>query len=177
MDLIADIIGNRVKNNLADTLNLSPSWWKRLGGFIAKWVREDFSRGVFQNDMQRLPYLSKQYTDYKSRRMQTKSGNKRLKAYYAQPIESHQVSFVDMTLTGKLKKSLRPVKSDKLSVTMGYSPTDKNPEKIIGNERYGRVVMGLNEKNQDKAFDMLLKEIDSKILDWVKEDININVGW
>ena len=169
---------NGINKKLADTLKLTPTFWKKLGSYIAKWVREDFKNGVFQNDMQKLPYLSRQYTDYKSRRMALKTQpGKRLRSYYAQSIQSNQTSYVDMTLTGKLKDSLRPVKSDSRSVTMSYSPADKNPEKIAGNRIYGREVVGLNDKNRDKVFDRILKEIDENLLSWAREEIKINIGW
>lgn len=162
---------------------LNSTFWKELGTYIAKWVREDMSKGVFQNGKSNLRYLSRQYVNYKRNDMRRftvgkalkrtyvfdiagdvrnkdlyfwnkKAGfskkkgfgtGKRLKAYYGKSISSNETSFVNMELTGKLKKGLRPKKADKFSVTMGFDESDRG--KIIGNQRYGRELIGLNDQN------------------------------
>lgn len=158
---------------------LNSTFWKELGTYIAKWVREDMSKGVFQNGKSNLRYLSRQYVNYKRNNMRRftvgegkiftdKAGyffgktyftnkkakfnkkkgfgtGKRLKAYYGKSISSNETSFVNMELTGKLKKGLRPKKADKFSVTMGFDESDRG--KIIGNQRYGRELIGLNDQN------------------------------
>jgi len=101
----------------------------------------------------------------------------RLKAYYGKSIKSREVGFVNMKVTGKLLDSLKPVKAIPFGVTMGFSPSFDNPEKLYGNERYGRVLVGLNKKNTDIVLDIITGQIDKNLRDWAKEDININVGW
>lgn len=102
-----------------------------------------------------------------------KSTGDRLQAYRALPIESTTTSFVDMTLTGHLKKGLKVQSSDESSVTLAYDSADT--DKIIGNERLGRVVTGLNDENVKKARQMLIEELNKNIDLQKLPDLNINI--
>lgn len=160
--------------NLSKILKLTPSWWKQLGGFIVKWIREDFAQGLFQNNKQHLAYRSKQYIKYKLNDMRRFTDGKRLKSHYGDPIASRQTTYVDMTLTGKLKKGLRPRSSTSNSVTMGYDPADA--PKILGNKKYGRDVVGLNDKNKRLVKVALIKEFKKNQIEVIPKNININIS-
>jgi len=159
---------------LKDIVELAPKFWRELGGKIAKWVREDFVGGKYQNDMQRDRYRSRQYVKYKANDMKKLDG-KRLKAYYARGIDSNETSFVNMILTGRLMKGLKPRKWDNYSVTMGYESVDAG--KILGGQKYNREVMGLNTENRDLVKQEIIKEFDRNQIEWRKEPINIYIKY
>lgn len=159
--------------DISKILQLTPAWWKHLGGFIAKWVREDSKKGLFQNNAQHLAYRSRQYKKYKANDMRRFTDGKRLQAYRGQSIESNKTQFVDMTLTGKLKKGLRPRSWTKYSVTMGYNPEDA--KKILGNKKYNRDVVGLNDKNKRLVKVELIKEFKKRQIEVIPKNITINI--
>ena len=157
---------------LGDVLKIQPNDWMRLGELIAKWVRKDMEKGVMQNDTQGHRY-SRQYARYKANEMRRFTDGKRLKQYYASPIESTQTSYVDMTLTGRLKRSLQPLRALSNGVRMAFG--SENTGKILGGQKLGRDVVGLNENNQKKTLEWIASQIDEKIEDWEKEEIKINI--
>lgn len=100
---------------------------------------------------------------------------RRISGYEAGGIDSTNTSFVDMTLTGKLGKGLKvkePIDNGR-GIWVGYDPKDAG--KILGNERYGRYVRGLNTKNQQIVKQMLLEEYAKKKKGLLSEVININL--
>ena len=66
---------------LKDVVELVPKFWRELGGKIAKWVREDFVSGKYQNDMQRDRYRSRQYMEYKANDMRRKTAGGKGKSW------------------------------------------------------------------------------------------------
>lgn len=99
---------------------------------------------------------------------------KRLKSYYGQSIESRQTGFVDMTLTGQTLKGLHVKSSDENSVTLAYNSKDAG--KIIGNqEKYDRALVGMNDKNIEKARQEVISEMRKKIDSIFPGDIKINI--
>ena len=100
---------------------------------------------------------------------------KRLKAYYGRTIASRETGFVNMILTGRLMKGLKPRKWDNYSVTMGYESVDAG--KILGGQKYSREVMGLNTENRDLVKQEIIKEFDRNQIEWGNEPINIYIKY
>ena len=184
---------------LTKIIELKTSDWKRLLQLCVQWIRADMKLGIMQDGKTNLQYLSQQYKRYKANQMkQLKYGrslyspeaNKlmrsskvskkalkgkgdRLWAYHGKAIESTNTAYVDMTLTGDLKKGLK-VKSVNVSGGMiGYEPEDT--KKLQGNRRYGREIVGLNEANKDKLKDEIVEIFQKNALTILSKDINITV--
>ena len=111
------------KDSLNRVLQLDPKFWKSIGGDIQREVRRDARDGLFQNDRKKLRYRSRQYTKYKANDMRRFTDKKRLKEYYARPISSDHIAYVNMTLTGKTLKGLKIEKATSTGVTMGFNPS------------------------------------------------------
>lgn len=157
-------------------LSFTQSFWLKLGREIATVVRQDFQSGIMQNDTQGHRYKSEQYKRYKANQMRTYSKvnkGKRLKAYYGLPIVSTQTGFVDMTLTGRLSKGLRPISATNNSVLMGYMPEDTG--KILGNQKHGYDVVGLNTKNINFVKDKIIEEL-TVLERQIPNNITINIS-
>lgn len=150
--------------------------WRKIGAYANKLIQNDFAVGKFQNNRSGLSYRSQEYKRYKVNGMKKISGQGRLKIYYGQPIESTNVSFVDMTLTGRLKKSLAIKQDLPNGIRSGYSTSDKNPGKILGNRRYGREVLGLSDENQKKVKVLVVELMRAHIKDF-NQNINIKVSF
>ena len=156
------------------SIKLTKEQWMRIGGWVAEDVRDDFKDGKFQNDTKNHSYRSEQYKDYKSRAFGKKTGCGRLKQYYSKAIDSTNTAYVDMTATGDLNKSLRPIKATETSVTMEFKSDDpRTADKIRGGQALGRDVMGLSRENQRKVAGYIKKEMDEKIR---KSTTNIKVN-
>ena len=152
------------------------SQWKRLGEFISNWIREDAQQKILQGKKLSDKYRSSQYIKYKANDMRRFTDNKRLKAYFAQPITSNETSSVNMTLTGKMLRSLRPRRANRLGVSIGVNKEHEG--KILGNrDKFQREVLTLNQKNQDKALEWLLDSvIDPELKRWGRKNITVNVA-
>ena len=98
----------------------------------------------------------------------------RINGYYQQPIESTNTAFVDMTLTGRLKKSLIVKENLPNGIRSGYSTSDDNPGKIEGNRKYGREVLGLSDENQDKVKDYMIGLMKNHVKEF-NQSISIKV--
>jgi hypothetical protein len=106
-----------------------------------------------------------------------KSTGNRLKQYQGRQIVSNQVAYVDMTLTGETFRNYMngiKVQPDNLGVSLGYSAQDA--DKILGNQKHGRQVVGLNKQNTDFVYDEIFKAILKPIDESWKKDITINIG-
>jgi len=192
----------QIKRQLEKALNLDAQFWRNEIGFkiLRKEPPKDAKIGLMQNNKQKLPYFSKQYVKYKANNMRrfTKGGTAksfdpshdypgkrlygsktatskggRLSGYEGIPIVSKQTQFVDMTLTGRMWKGLTVKKADKNSVTMTFDPADKG--KIIGNRRYGREVVGINDKNKMLVKNAILKKLDRNLKAQLSRTIKIKV--
>jgi len=166
--------------DMKEILTIRKSFWQRLGEAVKGWIEDDMDNGILQNGV--FHYLNKQYIKYKSNHMnkfgkgEKRAGSgKKLKAVKGQSVVSNRVSSVDMKLTGRTIKGLHVASTTEDSVTMSYSAKDS--KKIEGNEeKYNRVIAGLNEKNTNKALEEYSKEIDKNLLAWAKKDIKIYIG-
>lgn len=166
--------------DMKQILTIRKSFWNKLGEYIKNWITEDSDNGILQSGV--YHYVSKQYVKYKSNYM-NKFGRgeknvgkgKKLKSVKGQSVVSNRTSSVDMKLTGRTLKGLHVAGTTDDSVTMSYR--SKDSDKIAGNEeKYNRVIAGLNEKNIKKALDEYSKELDKNIAAWAKKDILIYVG-
>jgi hypothetical protein len=186
----------------SDTFQLTDQEWNEVGTYANSLIQNDMAEGIFQTPggSSNKPTYNPQYAKYKANEMRrfgrtkikTNSGieykgrvkagtnkktgattGQRLKGYYGQPIESTNTSFVDMTVTGRLKKSLRVRSRTSNSVTSGYDP--ENSMKILGNqEKYGRIIVGLNDKNIELVKNRILMILKRKLQDLPKQ-INVNI--
>jgi len=189
---------------MADKINiLTPQDWRKIGTFANKLIQNDFGEGKFQNNKSNLQYLSQQYKKQKANGMRrvTKGGvlkdfdpshdypgkrlygkkkrvaegkGQRLRGFFGQPIESTNTAFVDMTLTGRLKKSLIVKENLPNGIRSGYSTSDDNPGKIEGNRKYGREVLGLSDENQEKVKDYMIGLMKNHVKDF-NQSISIKV--
>lgn len=161
-----------VKITLDKIFDKLQSRWKRIGQLAIQWIRKDAQEsGIFQNDS-KDSYRSPQYRKYKANNMRRFTDGKRLKTSYATSISSNETSFVNMTLTGQLFRGLKVREINKFGVTVGYDPKDAG--KIIGNEKYGRQIVGLRKENIAKVKEELLQGLSEEIKKELK-DININI--
>ena len=162
--------------NIAKITKFTQSFWKQLGVFVAKWIRADAEKGIFQNDKRNDYYRSKGYKAYKLRDMRTADG-KRLKSYFGKRISSNETSFVNMTLTGDLLRYLAPKTATDDSVSVAFRMQDY--WKVKGNERFGRLLLGLREENKQKVAKMIGAEIAENIkknlTKRIEGEININL--
>ncbi len=180
------------------TIGLTPQEWKKVGDYANKLIQNDMTQGKFQNNQSNLQYRSQQYKRYKSSGMQlqkfrqsrlvnpetgkvirnmkkkTKKSKGRLFNYYGKQIDSTNTAFVDMTLTGTLKKSLHVVRSWESGVESGYQPGDNASGKILGNRRYGREVLGLSIENMKKVKEFIQEIMRRHIKDF-SQTVNIEV--
>ena len=109
-----------------------------------------------------------------SNTMRQKIGtSSKLKAFYAKGIESTQTAFVDMTLSGDLKKGLKVKSVNSQGGVVGYESEDSM--KIEGNRRYGREVVGLNEENQEKLKKEIIEIFQKNAQTLLAKDIKIQV--
>lgn len=189
---------------MADKINiLTPQDWRKIGTFANKLIQNDFAEGKFQNNKSNLQYLSQQYKkqkangmrrvtrggvlkdfdpshDYPGKRLYGKKKRvaegkgKRLSGFYGQPIESTNTAFVDMTLSGRLKKSLHVKENLPNGIRSGYNLTDNNPGKIEGNRKYGREVLGLSDENQEKVKDYMIGLMKNHVKEF-NQSISIKV--
>jgi hypothetical protein len=158
-------------NDLKAIPALPPAFWKDLGQKVVQWIREDASKGHFQNDTSDH-YRSLSYKNYKKNDMRKKDG-KRLNKYYATSITSNETSFVNLTLTGALLKGLKVITQNAYSVTLGWISSRETIGKLLGAERYKRELRGLNEKNIIKAKELLAKQFNENVSKL--SNININI--
>lgn len=98
----------------------------------------------------------------------------RLKAYKGVSIESNNVAFVDLTLTGRMINSLRPTKSDDYGVLMSYGQDQVG--KILGNKMRGYDVLGLNDKNKLLTKNEIIKELKRRKEKLIPKKIDIVIG-
>jgi len=178
--------------DMKEILTIRKSFWQKLGEAVRDWIENDMDNGILQNGVHH--YISSQYKKYKANYMnrfttksgkkrkivsqtteftkygtmgrynQTKGGNK-IASVKGQSVVSNRTSSVDMKLTGRTIRGLHVAGTTEDSVTMSYSP--KDTDKIVGNEeKYNRVIAGLNEKNTNKALEEYSKEIDKNLSAW-----------
>ena len=166
--------------DMKEILKIKKDFWQRLGVKVKQWITEDADNGILQNGT--FHYVSEQYKKYKANYMnkfgtgkKNAGAGKKLKSVKGQSVVSNRTSSVDMKLTGRTLKGLKPIATTGDSVTMAFNPIDS--DKIIGNEeKYNRVIAGLSEKNTKKALDMFSSEIDKNLAVWSKKEIKIYVG-
>lgn len=181
-----------MKVNLKNILKLTPQFWLKVGELASNWVKTDALAGIMQNNTSGHAYRSREYMKYKANRMErftdktykkgtkrispgttTKKGTK-LEAFRSVSIASNDVSKVNMTLTGRTLNALAPKVSDETSVTMSFKGID--PRLLLGNQRLGYDIIGLNDKNKAKVLGLIEKKLDENIKKEIKGKIVINIG-
>lgn len=108
----------------------------------------------------------------KTRKGKTYTTGERLSEYKGVSISSRETSFVNMILTGELFRGLKVRSIDNSGVTIGYESKDAG--KILGNQKYGRQIVGLRDENIKKVKDELVKGLSEELKKELK-DININI--
>lgn len=182
----------------------TPGFWLKIGGLIPNWVYEDAKRGKMQNNGQGYHYKSETYKRYKANGMKrfTKGDAKlssikgkkdlffknpkagldkkgigtgdRLKSYKGVSIESTNTSFVDMILTGRTIKSLKPKSSDETGVVMAFGQDKAGV--ILGNAKRNYNIVGLNNNNRKKIRNIILAQLDNNLKKEIGKTIIINIG-
>lgn len=89
-------------------------------------------------------------------------------------IDSTNTSFVDMILTGRTVKSLKPKTSDEISVTMAYPPDKAGI--VLGNKRRGYNIIGLNNQNIKKVRQLIVKQLDDNQKAMLGKKMVITIG-
>ena len=161
--------GNKDMKKLKDVLKIRKSAWMKLGIFIKKWITTDAMVGVVQGKQR--PYKSQSYKDYKSRGMRRKTDGKLLKSMNNHNPKNTLTKNVNMMLTGRLFKGLKPVSSTYHSVTMSYNASDA--DKIEGAEDNGTNIRTLSPKNQRNVKKEIMIMLDKPIKEYVNEKIII----
>ena len=185
---------------LKNPFKLTTTFWKSIGALVLREVRKDTKEGLFQNNLSKLRYKSLQYArqkaagmrrvtkggklkdfdpshDYPGRRLYgkktatTKGG--RLSGFEGKKIASTNVAFVDMTLTGETLAGFHVKQVDPQGVTMAYNSADT--DKIIGNQKHGYDIVGLNDKNRLLVKNEILKELGLSAKDHKQITINVNL--
>ena len=166
--------------DFSKALNLGKDFWlKEIGGYIRKWIKEDALNHLMQNGRKNIPYRSRQYMKYKANRMERftdRTGPKgtKLEALKNRPIESNDTSAVNMTLTGDTINGLRPIHANANGVTMAFASKDTG--KILGNQRRGYDIVGLNDKNIKRVKMKILDQFDKNLRKTLLKQINIQIG-
>ena len=159
-------------------VRFTPKFWEKVGGLIPAWVYADCKIGLMQNNGKNYHYKSEQYKKYKANGMKrlttgkTKGG--RLSSLKGISIDSTNTSFVDMILTGRTVKSLKPKTSDEVSVTMAYPPDKAGI--VLGNKRRGYNIVGLNKQNIKKVRQLIVKQLDDNQKAMLGKKLVINIG-
>ena len=185
---------------LKNPFKLTTTFWKSIGALVLREVRKDTKAGLFQNNLSKLRYKSLQYVKYKANQMRrlTTGGKlkdfdpsfdypgkrlygkktattkgKRVSGFTGKKIASTNVSFVDMTLTGETMAGFHVKTVDQQSVTMAFNPPDT--DKILGNQKHGYDIVGLNDKNRMLVKNEIMKEIGLSAKDHKKITINVRL--
>lgn len=145
--------------------------------FTKNKIKKESETGIEYIGNKKLKIKSQtiEFTKYGTMGRYNQTSGAKLKSVKGQSVVSNRTSSVDMKLTGRTIRGLHVAGTTEDSVTMSYSP--KDTDKIVGNEeKYNRVIAGLNEKNINKALEEYSKEIDKNLLAWAKKDIKIYIG-
>ena len=92
---------------------------------------------------------------------ETVSTGQKLKAYKGVAIVSNNTAFVDMTLTGKTLRGLKPKEAKDFSVILAFNPEDT--QKVLGNRDNGYNLVGLNDKNIRIVKNEIVKKFEQNI--------------
>jgi hypothetical protein len=98
----------------------------------------------------------------------------RLSGYETVPIQSTDVSKVNMVLTGRTLDSLHPKTSDDTSVTMAFGVGKGGI--VLGNKQRGYNVIGLSNDNKKKVRNLILAQLDNNLKKEIGKTIVINIG-
>jgi len=166
-----------------------------IGDEIKKLIVKDAGFGLGQDGKNFPSYRSDQYKKYKANYMKrfttrhypngttskfggippgtTTNKGTNLRSVGSASVLDNTTSHVTMKLTGKLFGGLHIANKGINYVVMAYNQGDEM--KIIGNEEYGRNIVGLHDTNIEKVGDMIFKILSKGIDDWAREDIVITV--
>lgn len=172
-------------------IGLTDTEWRKVGAYANSLIQNDMTAGKFQNGKSNLQYISQQYKRYKANGMRrftkdTKNGTARAglnkKTGFTTgkrtgqkigTIESTNTAFVDMTLTGQLKKSLDVLRNIPNGIECGFEKHPNALKIIQGNNRYGRQIVGLSDENIQKVKVFIDNLVFEKLN--IHREINIEV--
>ena len=174
------------KLNIITVIDFKKSFWLKTAQYIKKWIKNDMLNGEVQ-ESQGKPYNAK-YRKYKSHEMRRFSDNKKLGSprtlkdgttktyknnnYYGK--NTNTSATPNMLLTGETIKGLAYKTSNKQSMIMSYKK--KDADKIAGNEKLGRDIRTLNDKNMKKLQTKFEEEIGKNLRQWCNKKIILTVG-
>lgn len=174
--------------NIHQVIDFKPSFWKKLAVFIKKWIKQDVLAGEVQKAWGNGLRYSSQYLKYKLNEMRRFTDNKKLgsprtlksgelKTYKNNNLQGKNTntsSKPNMFLTGETINGLDYTSSTKNSMKMSYK--QKDADKILGNEKRGRSIRTLNDKNMNKTRKKIEDQLDKNIRNWARKKITITVG-
>ncbi|QDP60025.1 MAG: hypothetical protein GOVbin4580_45 [Prokaryotic dsDNA virus sp.] len=131
----------------------------QLGRKVAGRIILDAGKGIFQNNKKKLKYKSETYKQAK------KAGKASGKVS-----ADRTTNFVNMRLTGDTLNKLSSSPSKK-----GFNIDYGNPLVILGNAKRDYDLYGISFKNLSFISKSLQREINRKISQYEKEDIEINL--
>jgi|TARA_A100001515_G_scaffold12927_3_gene9828 hypothetical protein len=137
----------------------SRSFMDQLGRKVAGRIILDAGKGIFQNNKKKLKYKSETYKQAK------KAGKASGKVS-----ADRTTNFVNMRLTGDTLNKLSSSPSKK-----GFNIDYGNPLVILGNAKRDYDLYGISFKNLSFISRSLQREINRKISQYEKEDIEINL--
>ena len=158
---------------------MGKEFWLQTGKQICVEIQKDAKAGLMQDGKRNLHYKSEKYTKYKANRMERfttreyKKGTKtippgfianqgtKLNAFKAQSIVSNNIAYVDMTLTGKTLRGLKPKKAGDTNVILAFNSEDT--QKVLGNRDNGYNIVGLNDKNIRIVKNEIVKKFEQNI--------------
>lgn len=154
---------------LVNVLRIPKKSWMRIGVKIKGWTYKDAMSGIVQGKQRR--YKSKAYKEYKSRGMRRKTDGELLKSMKNRNPRSTWTKQVNMMLTGRLFRGLKPIKSTTKSVTMSFNESDSG--KVEGALDNGTDILTLNPKRQRNVRTEIINEFDKLIKKYCKKPIII----
>ena len=147
-------------------------------------IKNDALRGKSQspNGSSLGNYRSRSYKKYKANLMRrftdTKTGKKGdyIKGYGAESgnvAKNSNTAFVDETNTGAMFRDMFFENAKDNEVTVSYASKDAG--KVLGAEALDRIIVGLNDANQEIIKDMIADYLFKKVDDWAKIPITMTV--
>lgn len=152
---------------------LTKRQWRWIGQYAIKLAKNDIRQGIMQDGKSNLQYKSETYKKYKANDMRkfTQKGE-RLKQYKGVSISSNEVSFVNLTLTGKMLNDMFESVIDR-GVEIHFS--SKDADKVLGAEEQGRVILTLRDENIKTIENEFVKIFNQNIKQLKKLELQIQI--
>lgn len=143
----------------------TPDFFTFIGSMLNEKIKTDMESGIMQNNTRALSYHNKRYIREKGKGI----------AAYPRKQESTRTSFVDMCLTGDLKRGMKVTNAttEGFEIVFNSNDTDKIE---FNEEKYGRRIAYLNDKNCEELAIMIANEIGNNIAEQINKEDIINMS-